>query len=267
MRKSIKIWMFALLLAMVIPFLGAKAQAKDLDQIRDYEITVDVNKDGTLNMLYHIEWEVLDSTSEEPLTWVKIGIPNNKYVSMKKLTSNIKKIGYYSASGSYARIDFDKSYRKGDIVKFEFQLVQDYVYQMNQFTEGETVYGFTPGWFNDIKVDKLVIRWNADKAISTEPAAEKISYNNGTYFVWTEENVKKGGKLPVQVTYPNDAFTFDPSKMQIDGDKEGRKTAIFAGVIIAIVALGFVGLIVAAIAYDNTANMKASTKITRTKIV
>ena len=112
MRKSIKIWMFALLLAMVIPFLGAKAQAKDLDQIRDYEITVDVNKDGTLNMLYHIEWEVLDSTSEEPLTWVKIGIPNNKYVSMKKLTSNIKKIGYYSDSGSYARIDFDKSYRK-----------------------------------------------------------------------------------------------------------------------------------------------------------
>ena len=144
MRKAL---IFAILLFVMIPFFGATVKAADLDQIEDYEITIDVNKDGTLNMLYHIEWRVLDSTSEGPLEWVKIGIPNKRYVSMKKLTNNIKKIAYYSDGGSYVRIDFDKKYKKGDVVTFEFQLVQDYTYQMNQFVDGETVYGFTPGWF------------------------------------------------------------------------------------------------------------------------
>ena len=48
----------------------------DLDEILEYAITVDVNEDGTLNMFYHIRWKVLDSTTEGPLEWVQIGVPN-----------------------------------------------------------------------------------------------------------------------------------------------------------------------------------------------
>ena len=50
--------------------------AGDLDYIHDYTITVDPRTDGSLTMSYYLEWEVLDSTSEGPLTWIKIGIPN-----------------------------------------------------------------------------------------------------------------------------------------------------------------------------------------------
>ena len=58
----------ALLCIAAITFASAKraGASGDLDYIREYEITVDVNEDGTLTMQYHIAWEVLDSDSEGP---------------------------------------------------------------------------------------------------------------------------------------------------------------------------------------------------------
>ena len=120
MRKSFKIWVFALLVALIIPMFGSKVQASDLDRILEYEITVDVNDDGTLHMIYNIEWKVLDSDSEGPLEWVKVGIPNKNYVSIKGLSDNIKKCKYFSESGSYVRVDFKKKYYRNEVVKFSF---------------------------------------------------------------------------------------------------------------------------------------------------
>ncbi|MCR4789146.1 MAG: hypothetical protein K5888_11210, partial [Lachnospiraceae bacterium] len=117
--------------------------SKPLDEILDYEINASVNDDATVTLTYHIEWKVLDSDSEGPLTWVKVGIPNKHYVEMTALTDNIEKIGYMSDSGSYARIDFDKKYYEDDVVIFEFSVVQDYMYQVDKLEEGFTVYAFT----------------------------------------------------------------------------------------------------------------------------
>ena len=164
-----------------------RAAAKgDLDEILNYTITIDVNSDGTLSMLYHIEWKVLDSTSEGPLEWVHVGVGNKHFTKLTKLTSNIKKISTYQSSS--VRIDFDRKYKAGEVVVFEFSLVQDYMYQMNMLTEGETVYEFTPGWFDDCKVDKLVIRWNADKVESWSPSCE---LGDDGYLTWTS-SLKKG---------------------------------------------------------------------------
>ena len=69
-------------LALAMPFSSAWAKG-DLDEIINYTITVDVNEDATLTMVYHIDWKVLDSTTDGPLTWVRIGIPNKHYVSME----------------------------------------------------------------------------------------------------------------------------------------------------------------------------------------
>ena len=65
--------------------------AKDIDQINKYYITVDPREDGTLDMSYHIEWEVLEDTSAGPLTWVQIGIPNKNIDSIEAQSNNIKK--------------------------------------------------------------------------------------------------------------------------------------------------------------------------------
>ena len=76
LRLFIALLTFALVAAM--PLSQAWASG-DLDEILAYDITVDVNEDATLTMVYHIEWKVLDSTSDGPLTWVRVGIPNKHY--------------------------------------------------------------------------------------------------------------------------------------------------------------------------------------------
>ena len=166
---------FPVILTVIIIFCAAfsilTVQAgAPIDEIKTYGIDVDLNEDGTVNLFYHIDWLVLDSDEEGPLEWVKIGIPNSHMLSAKAESSNISDIGYYSSGGSYVRIDLDKKYYEGETVSFDFSIVQDYMYQVNYLTEGETVYEFTPGWFDTIKVDKMIVKWNSDKAISFTPA-------------------------------------------------------------------------------------------------
>ena len=199
----------ALLCIAAFTFASAKraGASGDLDYIREYEITVDVNEDGTLTMQYHIAWEVLDSDSEGPLSWVKIGIPNRHYLSVTASGDAVANISDMMSGGTWLRIDLDRDYYKGEVVNIDFSLVQDYMYDMNGLTEGETVYYFTPGWFDDIRVGNRTVRWNCDKAEAWSPACE---IEDG-YCVWTKP-LEKGERFKVQVSYRNDAFGFDSTK-------------------------------------------------------
>ena len=219
-----------LMLAIAV-FLPMHIHAEDLDEILSYIISVDVNDDATLNMSYRIRWKVLDSTTDGPLTWVKIGIPNQHISNIKAESDCIKKIVYSGSGGSYVRIDLDRKYRAGETVDISFSFTQDYMYQMNMETEGETVYRFTPGWFDEIKVDNLSIYWDDDKVLRATSGYEE-SYGD---LHWST-SLKKGEKFTIDIVYPNDAFGFDTSK-EI---KQGKHTffndpAVFTiGIMIAI---------------------------------
>lgn len=140
-----------------------------IDEITDYEITVTVNDDGTLNLVYHIEWLILDD-EEGPLIWAEIGIPNSHYISYEALTDNIESIYYKSGSG-VLHMDFNHDYYKGETAVFEFRVHQDYMYA---FYEGNdyAVFQFTPAWFDYADVDRLVIRWANENVDSYSPAAQ-----------------------------------------------------------------------------------------------
>ena len=194
------------LVLIFLPVTTVKASS-DTDEILDYTITVDVNQDATLTIIYDISWLVLESDSAGPLSWVKIGIPNNRYDSYGALSDNISSISMSSSGGSFAEVYFDDEYYEGETVHFQFYVVQDYMYQMNRDKEGYTVYSFTPGWFDDIRVDNLTIMWNNDKASVWSP---DCLVENG-YNVWNT-SLSKGEKFKVEVTYPNDAFAFDVTK-------------------------------------------------------
>ncbi len=177
---------------------------KPLDEIQEYVITVDVKEDASLDLTYHIEWKVLDDKSEGPLEWVKVGIPNKHCLSFKALSSNIKRIDHTESGGSYIRIDFDRAYHKDEIVKFDFTVNQDYMYQMNELTEGETVYHFIPGWFDDIEVKHVVVKWNSDKVKSRN----RTAIEDKGYLMW-EGNLAAGERFAeISVTYDNDAYNF-----------------------------------------------------------
>ena len=269
-RKLLTVLLCAAAMLLVLTLLyPVRANAADLDRILKYEITVDVNEDATLTMLYHIDWKVLDSTSEGPLEWVKIGIPNNRYVSYQGLTGNIASIGYLRDGGSYLRIDFDRKYYKDEVVSFEFELVQDYMYSVDLFEDGETVYQFTPGWFTDAAVDELIIRWNNAKAESWYPACE----TDGAYNVW-RTSLAKGERYQVQVTYPNDAYGFDISKTIESGDdtrSAGDVVAMIVGGLCCCImpVLVILGMILSAVAkYKSASGFSTATKktIKRTKV-
>ena len=261
MKKRSVILLLALCLLFLAPALSIRADAADLDEILRYEITVDVNDDATLRMVYHIDWMVLDSTSEGPLTWVEIGIPNRHFSSVRGRSAAVKKV---AASGSSVRVDLDREYRAGEVVPIEFELVQDYMYQVDQYTDGETVYHFTPGWFDDIRVDEMVIRWNADKALGQDPEC----LTDKGYYTWRSP-LDKGEHFSVAVTYPNDAFAFDLTKSEggSSGDSDG---SALLGLLVLLFLILIIVLIVklASRAFSRTANFAdgTGTRITRTKV-
>ena len=80
-----------ILLMAMIAFCAVVFAGKPLDEIQSYEINVVPREDATLDMRYKISWKVLDSTTEGPLTWVKVGVPNGHLDTINPLSGNIKK--------------------------------------------------------------------------------------------------------------------------------------------------------------------------------
>lgn len=268
MKTKLRALIFGLaLLLFGITSAATGANAKNLDEILNYDITISVNEDATLDMHYHIDWKVLDSKSEGPLTWVKIGIPNSHFSNVLVECDHLER--FYTSDGSDTLINiyFDKDFTKGEVVSFDIYLTQDYMYQVDLREEGYTVYEFTPGWFDDIDVDSLTITWNADKVSEWSPKAEQK--NNS--LVW-KSSLEGGEHFDISVTYPNDAFGFDLSKNIEKADDDPVIVTILAVIFLFIIVLGpivLVGVIVGAISsYVSGSGFgkKYDTKITRTKI-
>lgn len=181
--------------------------AKDLDRINKYYITVDPRNDGSLDMTYYLEWEVLDSDSEGPLSWVKIGVPNSNIDLVKAISSNIQSIKYYKDGGDYIRIDFKKAYYEGEIISFNFSFHQSYMYDI----DGEFAkYKFIPGWFNDIEVKEAMVFWKSEDVFSAN--SKKI--NEDGYYTW-KNSLRKGGKMQIEVNYSRYTRSFDTGKQSM----------------------------------------------------
>lgn len=95
MKRAIKrfLTIITVIITLLCIFKTSTIKASsDLDYINLYEVVVDPRNDGTLDISIHLNWEVLDSTSEGPLEWVKIGIPNKYVDEIEAATNNISKI-------------------------------------------------------------------------------------------------------------------------------------------------------------------------------
>ena len=213
--KKIKLMCFCLFLVILFLLIPNLCMAKDLDRINEYNITVDPRNNGSLDIVYNIKWEVLDSDSEGPLEWVKIGIPNYSVDNVKALSNNIKSAKYYNDNGDFVRIDFKKSYVENEEVEFSFSIHQSYMYKID---DDLCKYEFTPGWFDDIEVKKINIFWNS-KNVLTSSSSET---NSDNYLVWTS-SLKKGKKLTANVKYLKNVFNLDYSK-QVDNLQVKEKT-------------------------------------------
>ena len=244
------------------------------DEILNYDITAEVLDDGTVRLDYHIDWKVLRDDIGA-LEWVTVGIPNGEYRSIDAGSDSIDRIGYSSDNGSAVRIDFDRAYHAGETVSFDFTVVQDYMYQMNLFQDGQTAFVFTPGWFDEIAVDSLTVRWASADAVTWSPEClMKDGYN-----VWTT-SLAPGETFTVRVNYPNDARAFSDSKAiyepetrssggYYDDDDDDTGYAILGALVLIVPIVLVILRGISRRRYAAGANFGRATekKITRTKVV
>lgn len=163
--KKINYFIFLFIISMMLFSTTVKVKAiTPLDRIDYYEIKIDPRDDGTLDMHFNIVWTVLDSKTEGPLKWIKIGIPNYHVDEIRSISDNIKNIKYYSDSGSYIRIDFNKKYYKGEQLNIEFSIHQSRMYNLE---DEYCYYNYKPGWFGEIIVTKAVVLWNNKNVIDS----------------------------------------------------------------------------------------------------
>lgn len=197
MRKLIT-FLSLLLILISTSFVDVKAKSKGyLDRIDKYEITIDPNKDGTLDMEFNITWTVLDSTSEGPLTWIKIGIPNKYASNIQGTTSNIEKISYYSDSGSYIRVDLNREYFSGETLEIGFTFIQSRMYMLKG---NDCYYNYKPGWFDEIPVTSAIVKWN--KAGITD---SNYMTETGDYYIWSG-SLNPGETLDINIKYDQSYF-------------------------------------------------------------
>lgn len=229
MKKIVIAFFLVVLICLSIVSVGFAE--KDLDLIINYVIRVDPRVDGTLDIRYVIEWKVLSDKNEaEPLTWIKVGVPNEKYEI--KLDSKNVNSSSYLVDGSFVRLDLDRPYYKGEELIMGFQIHQNNMYVRDK-DKHQCRYSFTPGWFDDIAVENLVIFWNAKNVIecNTE-ATEEIEGEN--YYKW-EASLKPGERLNANVCYNLDVFDTSEEGSWIGDKRENSSTKISPLVILAIV--------------------------------
>ena len=184
---------------------GSVAAGGYLDEIQRYDITVEPRDDGSLDMTYQLDWLVLDDSEQGPLEWIKVGVANASVTELQPLSGNISNISYLYDGGDYIRIDLDRSYFAGEQIQIEFSLHQSYLKTFDSAAD-QYNYFFTPGWFNEIEVKSMNIRWLSQDVLSSDTAGR-----DGDYLLWSK-SLLPGEHYQVKVTYS--ANTFSTAKTQ-----------------------------------------------------
>lgn len=211
----------------------------DLDVIEDYIITVEPDfHDGSLRITTELNWHVLNDSIDGPLSWIKIGVPNYHVENLKALTTNIKQIKYYEDSGSFIKITLDRNYYRDEIVEMKFSWVQTHMY----FLDGNIVrYDYNPGYFEEIKVNNCVVRWQMKNVAEVTESSLSPTEENG-YYVWSS-SLSYNQYIKVNLFYNKmDFLELDPNK-QFTNRYVSNKTIISTCVIFGSLTLIVIGLI------------------------
>lgn len=241
-RRLTALLAVALLALLAAP--AALADSGDLDRINSYVVTVDPREDGSADITYDIDWEVIGGSADEPLSWVKIGLANDQVDSFENLTPDtVSGVRSQTEDGNtFARITFVRRYYAPDYaaqtgqqsqVQFSFRVHQSHLYTLSD--DGTATYLFTPGWFDDLEVQELTIRWKASDGM----AADTETLEDG-YYVWTFGPMDHGEKATVRVQVPAEVTAvYDPSTEMLPSEGSGGDDLAVA--LMMLLFFGFVG--------------------------
>jgi len=189
-------------LTLLLPCLTQTAHAGDLDEIVQYDVAaVPSGTDGSLDLTVTVDWKVLD---QGPVSWVKIGIPNGNVADIQALTSSIKSL---SSDSSYMYVYFDRSYQNGETVHFSYRWTQTYMYTLNG---SQVSYEYTPGWFDEAKVDQMTLTWTTPAGVTggqlsavCKGAQNWKDNTAGSVYTVTASGLSHSGRITLSAAYPS----------------------------------------------------------------
>lgn len=222
--------------------LAPYADDGDLDYIPDYFVTVDLREDGSADIVYDITWQVIDGDQTDYLSWVKIGLPNAYAEDLTPLTDTISDLQYTGDGGSYAKVVFARRYYSLKVaaqnggesrVRFAFSVHQSHLFSLN--SDGTATFEFTPGWFDDLVVEHMQVRWRSGDGF----VADNTSEEDG-YLIWDFGPMGHGQSANIHVTVPvTTAETFDPDAQltAADYDDGGMTADEMIGILTVVIGL------------------------------
>lgn len=222
--------------------LAPYAEGGDMDYIRSYVVTVDLREDGSADITYDIDWQVLAGDATEYLSWVKIGLANSHVDELTPLTDTIADLQYSDDGGSYAKVVLAHRYYSPTVaaqnggssdVQFAFSVHQSHLFTRND--DGTANFTFTPGWFDDLSVGNMQIRWrNADGFIADNTGVD------GDYLVWDFGPLTHGQAAKVHVTVPitySEGYAADAAMTPEDYGSTGSEFSDFVEDAIPVVVV------------------------------
>ena len=212
----------ALLTAAALLAPAAFADAGDYDEITNYVVTVDPRQDGSADITYEIDWKVIGGGSGDSLSWVNIGLANSHADEFENLSPDtVADVSLLTDGGSFAQVTFHDHYYAPDVaarnggkseVSFRFRVHQSHLFTEND--DNTANFSFTPGWFDEICVDSLTVRWrNYDGFLADNHSVD------GDYLVWEFGPLGHGERATVNVTVPiTTAQAYDSANAQTEAD-------------------------------------------------
>lgn len=222
--------------------LAPYADDGDLDYIPDYFVTVDLREDGSADIVYDITWQVIGGDQTDYLSWVKIGLPNAYAEDLTPLTDTISDLQYTGDGGSYAKVVFARRYYSPKVaaqnggesrVRFAFSVHQSHLFSLN--SDGTATFEFAPGWFDDLVVEHMQVRWRSGDGF----VADNTSEEDG-YLIWEFGPMGHGQSANIHVTVPvTTAETFDPDAQltAADYDDGGMTADEMIGILTVVIGL------------------------------
>lgn len=222
--------------------LAPYADDGDLDYIPNYLVTVDLREDGSADIVYDITWQVIDGDQTDYLSWVKIGLPNAHAEDLTPLTDTISDLQYTGDGGSYAKVVFARRYYSPEVaaqnggesrVRFAFSVHQNHLFTLND--DGTATFEFTPGWFDDLVVEHMQVRWRSGDGFVADNSSEEDGY-----LIWEFGPMGHGQSANIHVTVPvTTAQTFDPAAQltAADYDDGGMTADEMLGILTVVIAL------------------------------
>ena len=222
--------------------LAPYADDGDLDYIPDYFVTVDLREDGSADIVYDITWQVIGGDQTDYLSWVKIGLPNAHAEDLTPLTDTISDLQYTGDGGSYAKVVFARRYYSPEVaaqnggksrVRFAFSVHQNHLFTLND--DGTATFEFTPGWFDDLVVEHMQVRWRSGDGFVADNSSEEDGY-----LIWEFGPMGHGQSANIHVTVPvTTAQTFDPDAQLTaeDYDDGGMTADEMLGILTVVIGL------------------------------